>query len=520
MSKEKLSRNIGSMSFAVLISRIFGLLRDQIFAYFFGATFVADAFNTAFKIPNLLRRLFGEGALGAAFIPLYQEIGIKHGKKEQIHFALNLLTILLCLLSFLCVISLALTPWIVKIIAPGFNQVTYELTVKLTRIMFPFLILIGFSSMLVSILNSHKLFFIPALTSSFMNVVMIAAMLLPGLLMTKDVSELSVWLSIGVLVGGILQTITLFPLLKKLDYKVSPVFDLKSEAISNLWKKFLPGVIGIAVRQVNLLADQILASLLVVGSISALGYGNRLMQLPFGIIGVSAGAAVIPYFSDYVAKKEWGSLNSKLNFALKTMLFFSIPITLLIVLLGKDIIRILFMRGAFDLAALDMSYSALVYYSVGLIFLCLNRVIIPVFYAHKNTKTPVKISIYIVFINVVLNIILMQFMQHNGLALATSIAAVLQFFILLNVLNKDYEKVKVSILDMELIRFVILNIIAGILVKFIYLFMGSQTMLMAIVRIVLSGIVTLIVFGVGVHLLRIQYGIRLWEKISRKLLRK
>ncbi len=520
MSKERLGRNIGSMSFAVLISRIFGLLRDQIFAYFFGATFVADAFNTAFKIPNLLRRLFGEGALGAAFIPLYQEIGVKHGKKEQIHFALNLLTILLCLLSLLCIISLALTPWIVKLIAPGFNQVTYELTVKLTRIMFPFLILIGFSSMLVSILNSHKLFFIPALTSSFMNMVMIAAMLLPGLLIGRDVAELSIWLSFGVLVGGILQTVTLFPLLRKLDYTVSPVFNLKSETISNLWKKFLPGVIGIAVRQINLLADQILASLLVVGSISALAYGNRLMQLPFGIIGVSAGAAVIPYFSDYVAKKEWGNLNSKLNFALKTMLFFSIPITLLIVLLGKDVIRILFMRGAFDSTALNMSYSALVYYSVGLIFLCLNRVIIPVFYAHKNTRTPVIISIHMVVVNVLLNIILMQFMQHNGLALATSIAAVVQFFVLLRVLNKEYSNIRVKLINPELIRFVILNIIVGAAVKIISLIIAEQTMVMAIVRIAVSVVTCLVVFGAGVHLLRIQYGIRLWEKISRKLLRR
>ena len=520
MSKEKLGRNISSMSFAVLISRIFGLLRDQIFAYFFGATYVADAFNTAFKIPNLLRRLFGEGALGAAFIPIYQEIGVKQGKKAQLYFALNLLTILLSFLTAACLISLMLAPWIVKIIAPGFNEVTYELTVKLTRIMFPFLILIGFSSMLVSILNSHKLFFIPALTSSFMNVIMIGAMLLPGFFLEKSVEELSVWLSFGVLSGGIVQTITLFPLLRKLGYSVNPVFNFKSDTIRVLWKKFIPGVVGIAVRQINLLADQILASLLVIGSISALNYGNRLMQLPFGIIGVSAGAAVIPYFSDYVAKKEWGNLNSKLNFALRTMLFFSIPITLLIVLLGKDVIRVLFMRGVFDDTALNMSYSALVFYSLGLIFLCLNRVLIPVFYAHKNTKTPVKISIYIVIINLILNVILMQFMKHNGLALATSVSVIVQFFIILFVLGRDYSHVRVKILSHELIRFIILNIVAGIAVMVVTFIIDDQTMLMAVVRIIVSCLVCLGIYLPGVHVLKIQYGIRLWKKIKQKLLRK
>ncbi|MCK4694660.1 MAG: murein biosynthesis integral membrane protein MurJ, partial [Candidatus Cloacimonetes bacterium] len=214
MSKKKLVKNIGSMSVAVFISRIFGLLRDIIMTYFFGTSYVADAFQVAYQIPNLLRKLFGEGALSAAFVPIYNEIGIKQDKKSQINFALNVLSLLSTFLLVLCLIGIFLAPLIVRVIAPGFDDKTYLLAMKLTRIMFPYLFLIGLSSTLISVLNSHNYFFIPGLSSAFLNIAMIGCLGIFIFLNEAPTveSKVVIW-AYGVILGGILQTIVNFPIL-------------------------------------------------------------------------------------------------------------------------------------------------------------------------------------------------------------------------------------------------------------------------------------------------------------------
>ena len=298
MGKRDLAKKVGSMSTAVLLSRILGLLRDIMTTAFFGTQYVADAFQVAFQIPNLLRKLFGEGALSAAFIPLYSEIGIKKGRKAQIYFGLNVLSILTTFLLLLSALGIIFAPIIVRLLAPGFDQPTYQLTLYLIRIIFPYLLLIGLSSTLISILNAHNYFFVPGLSSAFLNVAMISALGIFVLINRNSTTEEQavVW-SIGVVLGGILQTIINFPLLKKLGYHFSLNFNLRGKNIAAVWQRFLPGVAGLAIRQVNLAVDLILASLLATGSIAALNYGNRLMLFPLGVFGVAAGVAVLPIFS-------------------------------------------------------------------------------------------------------------------------------------------------------------------------------------------------------------------------------
>ena len=217
MSKKKLVRNSGSMSIAVFISRIFGLLRDIMMTNYFGTSYVADAFRVAYQIPNFLRKLFGEGALSAAMVPIYNEIGVKKGKKAQINFALNVLSILTVFLTVLCLLGIVLAPVIVKILAPGFDEVTRQLVIKLARILFPYLFLIGLSSTLISILNSHDRFFIPGLSSAFLNISMIGCLGIFVLMNKTSTMESKIFvLSLGVIAGGVLQTIINFPLLKKI----------------------------------------------------------------------------------------------------------------------------------------------------------------------------------------------------------------------------------------------------------------------------------------------------------------
>jgi putative peptidoglycan lipid II flippase len=521
MSKTKLAKNIGSMSVAVFISRIFGLGRDILITGFFGTTYVADAFQVGYQIPNLLRKLFGEGALSAAFVPLYNEIGIKRGKKQQIKFALNVLSLLLLLLLILCLIGILLAPLIVKILAPGFDETTHELTVRLARVMFPYLLLIGLSSTMIAILNSHDYFFIPGLSSALLNVAIIGGFGFIALFYERSALENNVMIiAICVVIGGFLQVIINMPLLRKIGYSIRLIFRVESEAIKAVWRRFIPGVIGLAIRQINLAVDIILASLLVTGSIAALNYGNRLMQLPLGIIGISASVAVLPMFSQYISKQKWQQLQDSLRFSIITLCYIMIPITALIAGLGRDLIRILFLRGAFDLNSLDMTYRALLFYSVGLVFYSISRLLIPLFYANKDTKTPVKISAVIVVVNVVLNIILMRFMAHAGLALATSLSALAHVIILFLLLKKHIPQIRFPKIKKTVAKILLLSIlIYGLLIIANHLYL-ADTFVKALVKVILAGLISFIVYMGGTQLLQIEYSSqikrKLWKKLSKK----
>ncbi|MCF7918799.1 MAG: murein biosynthesis integral membrane protein MurJ [Candidatus Cloacimonetes bacterium] len=493
MSNKILARNIGSMGIAVFISRIFGLLRDVIMTAVFGTSWVADAFQVGYQIPNLLRKLFGEGALSSAFIPVYNEIGIRDGRKNQINFALNIISILNLLLLVLSIIGILAAPLIVRLLAPGFDTERFLLTVKLTRLMFPYLYFIGFSSTLIAILNSHDRFFLPGLSSAFLNIGMIGV--LAAYIIFNPASSLEdkiLATAAGVVLGGLLQTIVNLPLLKKLGYKMRFYLNLKDKSVSTVGRLFLPGVFGLAIRQINLAADLIIASFLPAGSIAALNYGNRLMQLPLGIIGVSAGVAVLPLFSRYAAEKKWDELHNSLRFSLITLCFLMIPITGIIFALGRDITGVIFMRGAFNEKSLQMTNMALVFYSTGLIFYSLNRQIIPIFYARKNTKTPVKISAVIVALNIVLNIILMQWLQHGGLALATSLSSLAQFLILMHYLKKLYPEMILPNILPEVLKIVIITATIYIILLFLQTLYTPvnfwQSALRLIILLVISGI--------------------------------
>ena len=520
MSKNKIAKNTGSMSIAVFLSRILGLVRDILMTNFFGTSYVADAFQVAYQLPNLLRKLFGEGALSAAFVPLYAEIGVKEGRARQISFALNILSVLCAFLLLLSGLGMLLAPLIVKLFAPGFDPVTSHLAAKLTRIMFPYLLLIGFSSTLISILNSHDYFFLPGLSSAFLNIGMILTLGVFLLLVPVSSHEekIVIW-SIGVILGGLLQTIINFPILKKIGYRFRLILDTRNEAIKVVWQRFLPGVWGLAVRQVNLAVDMILASLLATGSIAALNYGNRLMQLPLGIIGVSAGVAVLPLFSRYIAEERWDDLQEGLRFSLLSIAYIMVPVTALMIIFGKDLISIIFLRGAFNENSLHMTYQAFIFYSLGLTVFSMNRVIIPVFYAHKDTRTPVKISVVIVIANIILNLILMQFLQHAGLALATSISALLQLFILNLYIRRKYTHIVIRSLIPSLLKIFLLTVLVSFCVFLAVNYFPVEGKFMLLIRLVILGSIFLIVYLTGSILLKIEYSREtlrsLWKKIRR-----
>ena len=436
MTNRKLARNIGVMSIGVSFSRVFGLIRDQVMAYFFGTTIFNDAFNVGYNIPNLLRRLFGEGALSTAFVPIYAEIGEKDSAEAQQRFALNLLSILSLILLFLTLCGVFLAPYIVRLLYPGLASETSLMAIKLTRIMFPYLFFIGLSSTMIAVLNSHDYFFMTGLSSALLNIAMILFLIIPHAVFGLSGERLLIWSAWGVIVGGLFQTLINFPFLKKIGYRWKLYLDFTTDAIRMLWKRFIPSMIGIGVREINLIADSLMASFLPIGSITALGFGNRLMQLPLGIFAISAGTAVLPLYSRCVSRGEYGELSENMRFTTLSMAYLMLPITTLIIALGNDFVSILFQSGAFDARAALMTSQALVYYSLGLFFFSMNQTLTPLFYANKDTSTPVKLASAMVAINITLNFILMQFIQHRGLALSTSITSVINFLLLISLIKR------------------------------------------------------------------------------------
>ncbi|MBN1327231.1 MAG: murein biosynthesis integral membrane protein MurJ, partial [Candidatus Cloacimonetes bacterium] len=421
----------------------------------------------------------------------------------------------------LCLLGILTAPLLVRFLAPGFDQTATDLAVKLTRLLFPYLFLIGLSSTLISILNSHDFFFVPGLSSAFLNLAMIMCLGIYVLIDPRSTIELqiTVW-SAGVILGGILQTIVNFPLLKKIGYKIRLRFTLKGEALRAVWTRFLPGVIGIAIRQINLAVDLILASLLATGSIAALSYGNRLMQLPLGIFGVSAGVAVLPLFSRFISENNWNELSEKLRFSIISLSLIMLPITAFLVAAGRDIIRLIFLRGAFDLNSLDMTYSALLFYSLGLIFFGLTRLLIPLFYAFGNTSTPVKISAFIVALNIMLNIILMKYMAHAGLALATSLSSMIHYFYLRWKLKRKIPALVFPETFSDLLKISFLAIMILALATFLNFLIPSANIMIVFLKLIIMFLISSLIMLAGVRVLRISYGDMILQRLWKRNLQK
>ncbi|MCK9329201.1 MAG: murein biosynthesis integral membrane protein MurJ [Candidatus Cloacimonetes bacterium] len=477
------AKNSAIMSIAVFFSRILGLVRDQVMAALFGTSFVNDAFNIGFYIPNLLRKLFGEGALSAAFVPIYNEIGIKKGKRYQIDFAINVLSILSFILLFLTLLGIIFSPLIVQILYPGLSPETSDLASKLCRIMFPYLFLIGLSSTFIAILNSHNFFFITGLSSALLNVgwilLLIAGSVILKVLNTQtSMPNLVFYAAYGVMLGGFLQTIVNLPFLKKIGYSFKLILNFKSEAMKSLWYRFIPGMIGLGIREINMVADAIIASFLPIGSITTLGFGNRLMQLPLGIFGISIGTAVLPEYSKQFTEKRWEAISETLRFSIHYVLYIMLPITITMIMGSETFIRLIFQRGAFEEKAVMMTKSALIFYVIGLVFYGLNQTITPIFYAAKDTKTPVKIAAFIVIANITLNLILVQYMAHSGLAFATSITAGLQFLTMLIILKKKFTQ-----LEFKGFIYNIIKVFAICIVLFIGLYLLNQLIFPYIMKI-------------------------------------
>lgn len=519
MSKKGLARNISVMSIAVFLSRILGLVRDQVMAFFFGGNYLNDAFNVAYNIPNLLRRLFGEGALSTAFVPIYNDIGIKEGKGKQIDFALNTISLLTLFLLILTLLGVLFAPQIVKLLYPGLAPETSAIAIRLTRIIFPYLFLIGLSSTFIAILNSHEYFFMTGLSSALLNTGMILSLVIPYWVWKLPAEKLIIWAAWGVIIGGLLQTVINLPYLKKVGYVWKIYISFAGDALSSLWKRFVPSMIGIGIREINLVADALMASFLPIGSITALGYGNRLMQLPLGIFAISASTAVLPMYSRCVSQKNYEELAQGMRFTTLSLSYLMLPVTLIIMLLAPEMVSLLFGRGAFDARAALMTSQALVYYSLGLLFYSLNQSLTPLFYAHGDTKTPVKLAAGMVALNITLNFILMQFIQHRGLALSTSLTALINYLLLIQLIKKKMPHISFRGIAPNIFKSVIICVILFFAISPLLGYLPGNNLLNLALKILIVSVSVFILFYLLGLFLRLGYlkeqSNDIWKRLKR-----
>jgi putative peptidoglycan lipid II flippase len=466
---DRVTKAAGVVGSATLLSRIFGFIRDVVIAWFFGAGLSSDAFFVAFRIPNLLRRLFAEGSLSVAFIPIFTETLTSQGKDEAFEMARSAVRLLSILLVVVAVTGIILSPLIIRIIAPGFTAVPEKLsvTIFLTRLMFPYIFFIGMVALSMGILNVLGHFAAPALAPVFLNISIIGSVFL----ISPHMKEPITGLAIGVVIGGILQLGFQVPFLIKKGFYFWQKAKIFHPGLKKIGRLMVPTIFGAAVYQINILVGTLLASLLPEGSVSYLYYADRLVQFPLGIFAIATATAVLPSISRQASKKDLEAVRDTFAYAMKLVFFITVPAMVGLIVLREPIVALLFKRGAFDAKTTHLTAYALLYYSVGLWAFSAVRIVVSTFYALQDTKTPVRMAVISVCANIILGIVLMGPMGHGGLALATSLASMLNLGLLVRALRTKLGMVGLKTIMASVYKTLICSVFMGAAVWAAALFM-------------------------------------------------
>jgi putative peptidoglycan lipid II flippase len=459
----KLTRAAGVVGFFTLLSRVTGLLRDVVIGFLFGAQGAADAYFVAFRIPNLLRRLTAEGALTVAFIPVFTNYMAKEGKAEAVKVTQIVFTFLAIFLGLITLSGIVFARPLTQFFAPGFMQEPekFQLAVSLTRWMFPYIFFVSLVALAMGVLNALRHFMAPAMSPVLFNLCNIVC----ALVFYPLLDEAILGLAFGVLIGGAAQLLFQIPYLLKQGIHLRFNFNFKHPGLGRLLYLMGPAAFGAAVYQINVLVSTMLASFLPSGSVSYLYYADRFLEFPVGIFAIALATAALPSFSMLVVAGNVKELRATLAYALRIVNFICLPATAGLSVLAVPLFAIFFQRGAFDATATLNSAQALIFFSFGLWSISGTKLVAPVFYAMEDTKTPVLVGIIAFVVNLVASLALMGEINietdsagiitrtiatasariglvslgHGGLALATSISSLCNFFILLFILRQRLE---------------------------------------------------------------------------------
>lgn len=428
---EDLSKGVRSFTIGTAFSRVMGLVRESVFAHLFGVGAATDAFNVAFRIPNLLRDLFAETALSAAFVPVLTSEKAK-SKAAENKLASNIFNVLLLVTGVVSLAGLLLSPYLVKFIAFGFGGVPgkMELTAKLTALLFPFLLFVSLGAWAMSYLNTEKSFFIPSVAPALFNLFSIVVPIaMFGWYAARGGNPIygMAW---GVLAGGLCQFLVQLPLLRKKGFRYSFFLDFRDPQFKRVIALFVPVAIGLAGTRINVLVNTILVTPLAQGSVSWLNYAFRVMHLPLGLFGIAVGTVALPSLSRMVIDEDHAAVKGTLLDSLKMVLFLTVPTSALLCFLAVPVTRVIYQRGRFTAADTAATAAALVLYTLGIPFMSAMRNLASVFYAYKDARMPMYASFASIALNIILNLSLMWVMGYKAFPLSTSLAAVLNVAIL------------------------------------------------------------------------------------------
>ena len=534
--KKGFLKSAKTVSLCTLLSRILGLARDMICASFFGTSLAWDAFVVAFKIPNLFRRLFGEGALSAAFIPVFTEYLENKGKKdawELVHITGTLLFIILGGLVILAEITFSVIPTVFSL-----NQ-KWELVLSLLMVTFPYVLFICMVAFAMAVLNSLKHFLIPALAPVALNICWIMGVLLLTPVFGNTLDKKIFAVAIAILIGGMIQLAMQLPVLRKEGITFRPSLYFSHPGLRRIMALMLPIIFGLAAVQINVLMDSFIAIVfakppggsesfliagiaipypLETGAASVLYYGDRLIQFPLGVFGIAMATAVFPFFSTYAARKDWINFTHTLNQAIRFVLFIGIPASAGLILLRRPLVELFYERNAFTAESTYRTATVILFYSLGVWAYSASHVIVRAFYSIQDTLTPVKVSAAMIGLNLILNLTLIWFLREGGLALATAISATVQIIILFAILQRrlditGYKHIYTSVLKTLIATFFMCITCWGIL-KIIPT--GDGNLMIKFIRLLIPLATTLIAFFTVSFLLKSEELKYLYASLLRK----
>jgi putative peptidoglycan lipid II flippase len=518
----RLARSAGLISIATLASRILGVARESVLASYFGASAAMDAYNVAFRVPNILRDLFAEGAMTAAFVPAFTRTIQQRGREHAWRLGNLVINALLVITGTLAILGIIFAAPITSLIAPKFASVPgkLELTTLLTQVMLPFLTTVAVAVAMMGMLNSLHRFFIPSLSPAMFNLATIAC----AIVLVPVMQDLG-WppimaIAIGTLLGGLGQMVIQWPVLRREGFRYRPLLDFKDPELRQILRMMGPGTLGVAAVNINVLVNTYLAAAQE-GAVSWLGYAFRLMYLPIGLFGVSIATAALPDLSRHAASEDIAAIRRGVSSALRLMLMLNVPAMVGLIVLAEPIVALLYQRGRFTDADTVATAAALRFYAPGLIGYSVVKIASPTFYSLGNSRTPVLVSIASVAVNLVLNIILFQVLGFRGLAVGTAIAALFNATALLWLLRArlggiDGRQVAVAFVKIAVAAAAMGAVAALAWPRLMDLLPGSGEMMRAM-RVAIAIGAALIALVVSARLLRIEEFTQASGRVLRRL---
>ena len=508
-TNKTIAKSASLIGFATLCSRLLGFVRDVVIARLFGVYLYAQAFVIAFKIPNLLRDFVAEGVANAALVPVFSEYSVKHTKEEFWELANVVLNLLLIILTIITVLGIIFSPIIVRLIAPGFIVSPEKLatTIKLNRIIFPYILLISLAAYSMAILNSLKHFSIPAFAPCLLNISIIVFALIFG--------EGIAGLATGILVGGFLQLAVQIPILYKKGFRPRFFKQLRHPAAKTIGRLMLPRIFNSGIYQLNNFVDSIFGSFAWIvgeGAVAVLYFSYRIIQFPLGIFSTALSQVLLPTFSTQALDDNLDSLKQTLTFGLRAVFFVMLPASLGFMVLAQAIVSTLFEGGRFDLYSTNLTAQALFFYSIGLLAYGVTKVLQSCFFALKDTVTPTKVAFMALIINIILNSVLMFPLKVAGLALATSISGITSCAVLFFMLLRKIGAFPLKIIFVSFLKV----LLASLGMALVCFFMAQNLILGKFLKLgilIISGFISYIIFCLIFRVSELQ---ELWRWLMTK----